>query len=378
MKKLFFLLILIGFGLRVNAQNSAVTKAETFLNSGELDKAKEQITLALANEKTRDKGKTYFVKGKIFESIYADKTNKFASLATNPVDSALAAYNKAISLEGKNSLVRGLAEAQINILFNLALNKGADAYQANDYKSASDHFATAARVNPTDTTGFLYWGIAAQQMQDYKSAETAFKKLLTLNYATPDIYNSLIFFARNEKNDEKALQILKEAKTKYPNEKTFAEQELNILISSNKVDEAKQKLMEQIATNPNDAVLHYNLGFMYEQTKDIDKATASYKKATELNPQYFEAFFNLGVINYNKAAEVLKEVNNMDLSTYQKIGKKREAEGVEMLKVGLPYFEQAHKINATDATVIETLQNIYIRLGRTADAERMKKLLEGK
>jgi tetratricopeptide (TPR) repeat protein len=150
------------------------------------------------------------------------------------------------------------------------------------------------------------------------------------------------------------------------------------LIATNKIDEAKQSLVEAIKREPNNANYYYNLGFMYDQTKEFDKAIENYNKAIELKPDYFEAYFNLGVLHYNKAADLLKEVNAMDLTTYNKVGKKKEQEGIAKLKEALPYFEKAFNLNGNDMGVVETLYTIYSRLKRDADADKMKKIMDSK
>jgi tetratricopeptide (TPR) repeat protein len=59
----------------------------------------------------------------------------------------------------------------------------------------------------------------------------------------------------------------------------------------------------------NDAILSFNEGNMKYQQGDINGAIASYKKAIELNPSYFKAYNNLGILkatvmkNYKDALE---------------------------------------------------------------------------
>ena len=69
MKKLVTIVIFCLLVIGGYAQNSAVNKATQFKENGELMKAKEQIDLATAHEKTIEKPKTWFTKGEVYEAI---------------------------------------------------------------------------------------------------------------------------------------------------------------------------------------------------------------------------------------------------------------------------------------------------------------------
>jgi Flp pilus assembly protein TadD len=376
MKRILFFIILSICGAGAFAQNSEVSKAEMSFNKGLLDQAKEHIDIAANNEKTKDKGKTHLLRGKIYQAIFLD-SGKYATLAEQPEVVAVESFKKAKELDGKKGSAK--TDSVVRASYNTALNVGAAAYQKADYKKAARYFKAASEFMPGDTTGLLYLGVAAQQAQDFVTAKDAYNKLISVGYKKQDIYSNLIYIARNvDKDENKALELIREAKTLFPQEKSFAQEELNILIATNKIDEAKQSLVEAIKREPNNANYYYNLGFMYDQTKEVDKAIENYNKAIELKSDYFEAYFNLGVLHYNKAADILKEVNAMDLTTYNKVGKKKEQEGIAKLKEALPYFERAYSLNGKDMGVVETLYTIYSRLKRDADAEKMKKIMDSK
>lgn len=381
MKKYYYTLIAMAVCMTVKlyAQNSAVTKAETYMTEGKLDLAKEQIDLAVAHEKTMNKGRTYYIKGNIYQSIFLSKEDKYKNLAQNPELIAFEAYKKVYELEGKNSIIRANTEIEMENFYRNVLNKGAESYQSNDYKQSQSYFNTSTLINPKDTTGFLYLNVVALQNQDYPVAKNACAKLLELKYEKADIYKNLIYIARAIDRDEtKALELVQTAKQKFPNDKSIAQEEINILISTNRTDEAKNKLTESITKDPSNPSLYYTLAYMNEQTKNLDDAIVNYKKAIELKPDYFEACYNLGVLYYNKAADILKEVNSMNMERYKKEGKKMEAEGAKQLEYSLPYFEKAYELNNTDAAIIETLYTVYTRLNKTAEAAKMKKVLDAK
>ena len=85
-----------------------------------------------------------------------------------------------------------------------------------------------------------------------------------------------------------------------------------------------------------------------------------------------ESNFNLGVYYFNRGAEALKKVNELDINTYQKVGKKMEADAQNEFKKSVPFFEECYRIKPTDEDAKRSLRNAYERVGRSADAERIK------
>lgn len=71
------------------------------------------------------------------------------------------------------------------------------------------------------------------------------------------------------------------------------------LISLNKITDAKITLQPLITRNYNDYTLHLLLGIIYHIEDNFDKATISYKKALELNPENIETLLNFSILYYD-------------------------------------------------------------------------------
>ena len=170
--------------------------------------------------------------------------------------------------------------------------------------------------------------------------------------------------------------MLAKAREQFPDNQTFMKEEINLLIITEQTDKAKEQLVEAIKAEPDNANLYYNLAYISEQTGDDEVAVVNYQKAIEADPEYFDATFNLAVNYYNKAAEILKEANEMDLRTYQKEGKAIEEKAKAEFEKALPYLEKAHEINSEDKVVLETLQTVYVQLKMNDKAEAVNAKLE--
>ncbi len=101
MKKFFLLFAAISISLGVIAQKGKVTSALSFIDQGELDKAKEAIDAALVHESSTNWFNTYFAKGKLCQASYQSENPKYKAFYTDPLAEAYAAYEKAIELDTK-------------------------------------------------------------------------------------------------------------------------------------------------------------------------------------------------------------------------------------------------------------------------------------
>ncbi|MBK6266407.1 tetratricopeptide repeat protein [Marivirga sp. S37H4] len=361
---LFFALILLAGS--AFAQKSNVRKAESALEDGNLQEAKQLIDEAIQHEKTKDDGKTWFTRGTIYQAMvkenYSDENLK----------EAVKSYDKVMELEKEGSNFYTLTDLKIQELWGGFINKGSEEYSAENFSGAFDAFEKALMVLPEDTTATLYAGISAQQAKDNQAALKYYYRLIDLGNHSEDIYNSIISIERYENKDiDKALEMITKAQKQFPESDAFQKQEINLLIVAERIDEAKDKINEAIANEPENANLYFNLGYLYEQLEQPEKAEEAYIKAVELDPDYLDANYNLAVYYYNFAADLFSEARNMDLKEYQKNGKKIEEKAKMYLKKAKPYFEKALEIAPKELAIIETLQTVYTQLGEMDKAEEM-------
>jgi tetratricopeptide (TPR) repeat protein len=359
------------------AQNSAVNNAILNEKSGTLDKAKSEIDKAITHEKTQGLAKTWFTRGTIHEALIGHPI--YGNLEPNAIEISLESYDKAIELgqtEKKGEKFVSDATERKQNLYGHALNKGVEFYNDQKFDDAIKAYDIASLINPQDTTAYMYAAFAAAGKQDYQQVKSYYNKLLGIGHRPVSLYKNLVFIAKNVDNDEKEqLRILAEARKEHPNDKDLMLEELSLFVNSGKSEEAISKLHEAIKMDPRNANLYSVLGTIQDQSGDMKGAAASYKKALEIDPANFDALFNLGVQEFNKAASLFNQANKMDYATYQKQGKKIENEAKFIFKNALPYFESAHKIQPTDRATIQSLQKIHTTLGNKDEAKRMDDLL---
>jgi tetratricopeptide (TPR) repeat protein len=353
------------------AQNSAVNNAQLLKKNGTLDKAKVEIDKAITNPKTSDKAKTWYTRGEIYEDMGQSPIYAKLLQPGEGTKVAFESYQKAITLEGKDSDYGKQATQRLDNMYGLALNAGVENYNAQKYDEALASYRMAQQIRPQDTTALLYAAYASEAKQDLGMAKENYNKLMAINYKSPQLYERLLRIARQEKNEAEAQKVVQQALQQYPTNKVFLLEDLNMALSAGRGPEAIDKIQKAIAADPNNSNLYSVLGSVYESSKRPEEALAAHKKAVELDPKNFDSQFNLGVYYFNKGADINRTVRNMDVKAYQVRGKKLEADSKKFMEQAIPYFEAALQVKPDEAAVKSALQKAYLSVGRKADAERL-------
>ena len=360
----------------VSAQTSAVTNAILNQRTGLLDKARADIDKAIVNEKTSTKAKTWFTRGEIYQGMLESPIYSKQLQAGEGLQKAFESFNKTIELDTKTGEFGKQAVTKMDNLYGRAFNDAVTSYNAKDYDKAIASYKLASQIKPQDTTAVLYSAYASEAKQDFTAAKASYNQLLAMNYKSATLYARLFQMAKQENNQAEAAKILQQALVAYPTNKGFMLEDLNMSLAGGKGEDALGKINKSIAADPSNSNLYAVRGSMYDQQKKTELAVADYKKAVELDPKNFDAQFNLGVYNYNKAADFYTKASKMDLKTYQISGKKFEVEGKRFFEAAVPYFERALELQPNDRNTLTSLKKIYFRLGRTADSARLESKLQ--
>jgi len=415
MSKFVFLIVL---SLTISTA-FAQTKAVLAQQSGKLDEAKAEIDKAIQDPKLVTKAKTWYYRGQIYQGIANDRTGIYTKLDSNAATVAYDSYKKAIELDKPGgSFAKDSQEALSTNMYAIMFNQGIQKYQNKNYPEAIKAFQLSQELNPKDTLAYLYAGIASQQNKDMAGAKVFLEKYLEVGGKDPEVYGSIVSIYQSEGNNDKALEYLRKGIAANPTNKSLKDQELNLSLASGKTDEAINNLKAAVEREPNNPLYLLNLGIMYDnvgtkQAEQADKAEAEakkldpagkkpesvakraeadklkkeatdrkaeaqtiYNKVLQLDPNNFDANFNLGVFHFNQAVEVAKKLNALDLKQYQKDGKRLEGEVKVKFEQSLPYFEKARQINPKDLSNLENLRKVYSQLKRQPDVEKITKEIE--
>lgn len=380
MKKILALLLVI-IPVALSAQKAAVQTAYNYLRYDNLDKAKEAIDGAVVNETTIGFAKAWYYRGSIYQAIFESKNEKFASLKPGSLQAARISYEKTLELDSKNEFREDVI-GRLEILASQSLNSGVDHFQNGRYAEALEAFQSSSDINQKyfnrlDTLSLYNAALAADKMGDKSMSISLFKKLTAVNYGGSKLYSLMVNMYLDQKDTTNALVVISEGRKKYPEDGTLITQGLNIYLTSGKDKEAYAQNEEAIKADPNNAVLQYIKGNLADKLGKKEEAVTAYKRAIELKPDYFDAVYNLGAIYFNEAAELVNKANNIPpnkLAEFDVAKKKYEAK----FKEALPYLEKAYQLNPKDIGTMQSLRQLYTRLGDLVKAGEMKKAMEAK
>lgn len=386
-RNILFLLIMLVAGVAFGQKKPKINKALKAVQEGELAEAREIIDAAIEHPKTKDDPETWYYRGLIYAAIDTTSKPEYQDFQPDPLITSVEAFKKADELNGKDKelYISGpnglpvLKSQHEQMLWAHYLNEGVVAFQGGEELNAAKAFERCQLVMPQDTTCVFYSGLAYQGAQDYDKAAEKFQYLIDeLDHHDKDIYNSLIYIESSiRENDEKALEYIRKARNRWPDQLDLAKTEINALIRMERIEEAKAELESAIEAEPDNPDLYFSLGVMYQELENNKEAVSAYEQAIEADENHFNSLFNLAVIHFNDAVETIKEKNNLGFSTADKKKEKELAKQAnEKLKKALPYWEKIIELDPKNRTALEQLRFIYAQLRMPEKVQEMQNKLE--
>lgn len=304
-----------------------LNKALGFWRDGKLKEAKEMVDACVVDPKLSLDGKSWYYRGLVYASLDTTSNEGYKSLEANPLDVSIESLKKADELAkpGNEYYVNdasGLPTTRTQQIAGLNayyLNKGVGVYQEEDYSTSMVYFEKSEKLMPDDTTAYYFGGIVAQNLEDWDKAIFNLNTFLAKGGKSSDAYSWLINIYNNHKQDKnKALELTREAKTKFPEKTEFSRLEIGLLIDLDKIDEAKVGLEKAVQEEPDNKILHFFLGYTYMKLNSYEQAKASFEESLKIDPQYFEAQLYLAKVVSEDAKKIKREMNNLGISAADK------------------------------------------------------------
>lgn len=142
------------------------------------------------------------------------------------------------------------------------------------------------------------------------------RKILVLFLCSYIFLLAVLTWRRNQIYQHPAL-LWEDAVSKYPNNFRAHTNLGQVYAEAVEPDKALQSYRKAIELNPNFVVAHYNLGNLYISRKEYDKALMEYQRAVELDPNYVNVYINLGNLyflskEYDKAFQFFQNAIRLD------------------------------------------------------------------
>ncbi|MBL7954068.1 MAG: tetratricopeptide repeat protein [Flavobacteriales bacterium] len=376
--------LLLSLGL--SAQNSNVVSAYNYMQDGDLAKAVEFIEPATQDAKTGAAEKTWRYRGDIYRLIAMGEDAALKSAFPDALDKAVESYLKANELDTKGSYKIENVKA-LGALQGLSLNTGNDAFTAKNYDAAIANYARSEKIakafGVADTNAIFNSALAYESKGDAANAITRYREAIAAGYKKAEVYRYIASLQRKGDDLNGAIATIGEGRSKFPDDKELILDEMSYLLAADRSAEAEESVKLGLSKDPNNAVLWSILASLYDKKASdakeeaamvewYTKAEEAYKKSIELDPKFFDSYFNIGVLYNNRAAFEYEKCNKIKSDTeYTKCKTVADAIYVK----AIPYFEQAHELKADDVQTIQQLMKLYAKNGDQDKYAKMKALL---
>ena len=353
-----------------------VVSAYNANKEGDFATAATYIEQAIQNPKANVKNKTWRYRGEIYLNISKDSA-LFAAYPDALVR-AKDSYMKARELDSKGSYASeiqvGLGQVQM-----AASNAGIGNYNTGNFGAAGAFFDLGAEIaqafEATDTMAIYNSALCYEKAGEVDLAVARYRACADIEYQVPNVFLFISNLYRENGREAEALETLAEARGLYPREQSLIIEELNIYLTNEEFDKAKENLALAAEQDPTNEILWFSLGSVLDNLGNADEAIEAYKKALEVKADYFDANYNLGALYFNQAVQGINAANDMWKPRMTKAEsdaqKQLEDDAKALFETAKPYLEAAHATDADDLETMRSLRDIY---ARTGDDDKMLEL----
>ena len=388
------------------AQKDQVKNAEDAIEDKNFTEAKAQLKVAEANlSELNDKWqeKFYLYKGKAYSS---------GNPSNEDVQTAAMAYAKAVELGNED------ASAALTKMKNDLINSAIEDQGKEDYQSAADKLYTSYQMSKQDTVYLYYaannlvnaqeYGKAVEYLQELSdlgydgsgksftavNIETGEKENMgskeqmdlmvkTGQYKDPkvepipskkgEIASLVARIYINQEQYDKAIESIDAAKAANPNDVDLLLSEANMYYQMGEKEKAISILEKAGNMDKSNPGVYNNIGLMYAEIENTEKAVESYKTALEIDPEYNEARINMIAAMLGEERALIDEMNNLGMSKkdnarYDELDAQRK----DLYKKVLPYLEKAMEVDPENKEIVKTAMNLYTNLDQQEKADALK------
>lgn len=301
----------------------------------------------------------------------------------NPLNIAREALDKAIELDAAGKKTKKIGD-NLRTLKKLYLDDALNNYSLKDYANAYKSFKSCLevgkmpQVNSLDTAVFYYAGLSAQLGGMYNEAIDMYKQGIAVGYSSDgSAYFNMYEAYKALGNNDEGIKCLEDGLVNYP-------QNLNILYSLincylEKGEDPTKIIFyidKALADAPNNESLLFAKGTLYDKLEKYDEAVNEYKKAIEAKPDFFDAYYNIGAVYYNKGVKKVEAANKIPATKVKEYEAAMNDAAAEF-RNSIPYMEKAAEVNPNSKEAIEAVSNLYFRF-RNDGPEMMEKYNKAK
>ncbi|MBB6498555.1 tetratricopeptide repeat protein [Pedobacter cryoconitis] len=283
-------------------------------------------------------------------------SDKYYDLAIKAIDTA-----KRFDKFEDNSGLIAASNYNINIKKQ---QKGKAAYQAKDFAAAFKYLKEVSDYFPKDTVLAINAALSAEGTKQEDEALQYFKRAKENGIRNPVVYQRMADIYKLKLDAEEALKMLQEGLVINPYNDMLNNDYINLLLDNEKYTEARLVIENTLKVNTRSKLLYYLYGYLNQKNINMGTAELAYNKALDIDRNYFDALYQLGLVYMNLSNDALATATK-DVPTFTSYLNRAEI-----------ILAQAHKVNRKDKQTINLLIDIYTRKNRFDRAQELKAQLE--
>jgi len=388
MQKTLLTLAIVAISVVTFAQKHNIVNASIALRNENFVEAKQYIDEAYNNESTSNEAKMWNYRSK----IYLEIAKQHKELDSEAIFKATEAHLKCMQKDKKGRVIVKKWTAEEDVLSGLVncgyllFNAAIDSYNTEDYKASLKYYSTIFDIIPYDSEDQLKRGnitketilfnsfFSSNKMKDNAKSKELLQELIDIHFNEPAIFIHMSNIYMDEGNSDQALEYLALGREMFEMDQGLVNTEINLYIQLGRTSELIGKLGEALKLDPENDLLLFNRGTIYDQQGDFINAEADYKSSLAINPDAFGTNYNLGALYFNTAIEQNNKANaTSNNSTHKKLKSKADA----LFAKALPFLEKAYAIDSKDKNTLLSLKQLYYMNGDYAKSSEMKKTIEG-
>lgn len=276
------------------------------------------------------------------------------------------------------------------------------AYNSRKFKRDVEDFIDQ-KVSMANTAGKAYFEKEKFEMA-YAGFASAYELQNMIDIDDENMKQNALISAQNavavmkkEGESDKALEFIKSTREVFPTNAELAIEGVNIALDNGNMKEAEAFFEAAAEADPENKLLFSSMGSIYlssadeayaelnkmevtdegyvEKSEEVEllytKAEDNLKRSLEIDPEYLDASYNLGVLYLGRGEKLTQKANQMDFDDPQYEATLNKSE--EMYKKAIDPLEVYIEQDPNNAGVLTVLFQVHRRAGNTDKAMEYKK-----
>ena len=311
--------------------------------------------------KTKKWPETWAIKS--YLSSYIAITDSDQNNSNKYYEQALQAIDSAKRFENYEDNAGLIAAANYNINIKKQ-QKGNVAYADKDFGSAFEYLKQVSDFFPKDTVLAINAALSAEGIKNENESFNYFKRAKDNGVRNPVVFQRLAGIYKNRGDVDKSIRTLEEGLNINSYNSLLMNDYINMLLDNERYGDAIKVIEGTLKVETRSKLLYYLYGYLHQKNANMSTAELAYNKSLDIDRNYFDALYQLGLVYLNLGNEALA-AQTKDVPKFASYLNRAEV-----------ILVQAHAVNPKDKPAINLLIDIYTRKNRFDRVQELRAQLD--